>query len=390
MIKRILLLAAIFILILAAPVRGAETNSGIIEGRIVNATATGGSVNDQLITLRTYLSDTEKTSATTKTDTEGRFTFTGLVTTNTSYSYDVTATFQEADYTSERLTFKAEELSKSIEITVYDSTGSDATIRVADAHTIIFVGQGSLKIVEVFSVSNDSDRTYIGSGEITATGKRRTVMLPLPDKSTDLQYGGELMLCCVLPPDKEGFWDTMPVLPGSKTIAYSSQVSYSGGEYTYSRKVYAPTASYDLLIQGKNIAVAGDQLVSQGLVEFENSQFQQFSGGDFTLGDVVLAKLSVLPQSANQGPILWIVLTLIVLAGGFGLIYLKNKGRLQPVRVGGSLEQRRQGLLAELAQMDDYFEGGKIAEKDYRRLRAEKKAQIVTLQQRPKEGRGKR
>lgn len=389
LIKRIALLVMIFILSLSAPVWAAEAGSGVIEGRIVNGTQGGGSVADQVITLKTYLSDAEKGSATTKTDTEGRFAFAGLVTTDTNYSYDVTVTFQEADYTSERLSFNAGELSKSTELTVYDSTTSDEAVKVAAAHTIIYVGQGSLEVIEFFFFSNESDRTYIGSGEITATGKRRTLMLPLPEKSTDLQYGGELMTCCVVP-DKEAFWDTMPVLPGSKEIAYSYQVSYSRGEYTYSRMVNYPMSGFNLLVQGENVAVASDQLVTEGPVDIEGSQFQNLSGGGFVQGDVLVAQLSGLPQVANRGIMLWIALTLIVLAGIFGFVYLRRKGRLQPVKAGDSLEQRRQGLLAELAQMDDDFEGGKIAERDYRRLRAEKKAQIVTMLQRPKGSRGKR
>ena len=106
MIKRIALLVVIFILSLAAPVWAAEAGSGVIEGRLVNGTAGGSSVADQVITLKTYLNDAEKSSATTKTDTEGRFVFAGLVTTETNNSYDVTVIFQEADYVSERLSFK--------------------------------------------------------------------------------------------------------------------------------------------------------------------------------------------------------------------------------------------------------------------------------------------
>jgi len=45
----------------------------------------------------------------------------------------------------------------------------------------------------------------------------------------------------------------------------------------------------------------------------------------------------------------------------------------------------KQRLLAELAQLDDDFEGGRIADEVYRRLRTERKAQLAELMKRPKE-----
>ncbi len=387
MIKRIALLVIILVLSLATPVWAAEAGSGIIEGRLVNGTAGGSSVADQTITLKAYLNDTEKSSATTKTDTEGRFTFAGLVTTDTNYSYDVTVTFQEADYTSERLSFKAGELSKSTELIVYDSTTSDQAVKVTAAHTIIYVGQGSLEVIEVFSFSNESDRTYIGSGEITATGKRRTLRLPLAAtaKMTELQYGGELMSCCVVP-DKESFWDTMPVLPGSKQVVYSYQVSYSGGEYTYSRGAYSPTASYNFLVQGESVAVASDQLVTQGPVELEGSQFQNLSGGGFAPDDVLVAQLSGLPKTSNQSAlIIWAALALVVLMGGFGFVYRLKQRQVQPVRQETSARPTKPKLLVELAQLDDSFEAGRISEGAYRKRRAAVKVQMAELMRRSKQ-----
>ena len=388
LIKRItLLLMIIFVLNLSTPTLAAEAGNGIIEGRVVNGTADGSSVADQDVTLKTYQDDAEVDSATTRADTEGRFAFDGL-STSSGYSYQVTLIFQEAEYYSEWLDFAEGETRKVTEVTVYDSTTSDEAIRVAIAHTIVYVRQGNLEVVEFYLFTNESDRTYIGSGEITATGKRRTLSLQLPDKMTEPQYGGELMTCCVLP-GEGGFFDTMPVLPGSKEVAYSYKVDYKSGAYALSQRVNYPINDFNILVQGESVIVTSDQLVPRGLVEFEGSQFNQLSGSDFAKGDTLLAQLSGLPQTSNQRIVLWVVLTLIVLGAGFGFVYLTRRGRLQPVRATGSVQQSRQELLVELAQLDNDFEDSKIPEGSYRRLRAEKKAQLVTLMQRPKKNSGK-
>ncbi len=101
-----------------------------------------------------------------------------------------------------------------------------------------------------------------------------------------------------------------------------------------------------------------------------------------------MVSISNLLQTNNQGAIIWVALALIVLIGGFSFSYLLRKRQPQPVLLESNLEQRRHKLLVELVQLDDDFESGKIQEEVYRRLRAEKKAQLVTLMQRPKENRG--
>ena len=78
-----------------------------------------------------------------------------------------------------------------------------------------------------------------------------------------------------------------------------------------------------------------------------------------------------------------------MLGAASGFVYLARKGKLQLVKAQVSFPQSRQKLLIDLAQLDDDFADGKIREEDYRRLRAEKKVQLVTLMQRPKENCGR-
>lgn len=385
MIKRIGLLVMLLTLSLSAPASAAEDS--VIEGRLVNGTAGGSSsVADQDITLKTYLDNTEVDSTAAKTDADGNFVFEGL-STDAGYSYQVTVAFQGADYYSEWLSFAEGETTKSTEVTVYDSTTSDEAIQVATAHTVIYVEQGILEVVDYFLFENESDRTYIGSKEVTPTpgGTRETLKFSLPEGAGELQLGGDLMDCCIYS-SEDGFIDTMPVLPGAKEIVYSYRVDYSAGEYTFSRKVNYPMASFDLLVQGEDTDVASDQLIAQEPMVVEDIRYKHLSSSELASGNILDIRLSGLPQTDNQQTILWVVLTLIVLGLGFG--YLVRKKRLHPVSPEDSLDQRRQRLLVELAQLDDGFEAGKITEESYHRRRAEKKAQLVELTQGPKDKSG--
>jgi len=377
LIKRIALLVMIFILSLSASALAAEPGSGIIEGQVVNGTEGGRSVADQEVTLKTYLDNTEVDSTTAQTDAEGKFVFDGL-STESGYSYEVVITFQQAEYYSEWLSFYEGKTTKPVEVTVYDSTTSDEAIKVATAHTVIYVEQGSLWVEEYFLFVNEADRTYIGSKEITAEGTKETLRFSLPGEATEVQYGRELMECCIYG-SEEGFVDTMPILPGGKEVAYSYKVNYNSGTYTFSRNVNYPTSSYDLLVQGEGVQVASDQLTTEEPLDIEGILFNHFSSKELAPGSTLVASISGLPQTSNQETILWVVMALVVLVVGFGFGYLLRKKKLQPVRPEDSLDLRRQGLLLELAQLDDDFESGKIPEEVYRRLRAETKAQLVKL-----------
>jgi len=387
-IKRIALLVMIFILGLSASALAAEPGSGMLEGRIVNGTADGSSVADQDITLKTYLNNTEVDSTTTETDSEGRFVFDGL-STESGYSYEVTLVFQQAEYYSEWLSFDVGEATKSVEVTVYDSTTSDEAIKVAMAHTIIYVGQDSLKVMEYLLFVNETDRTYIGSEEAATAEKGETLKFSLPKEATNLQYTLGLMECCIMS-SEEGFVDTMPVLPGGREVAYSYEVNYDSGTYTFSRNVNYPTTRYDLLFQGSSIEVTSDQLAAEEPMDIEGTQFNHLSGSDLAPGDVLVVQLSGLTETSNQWTVKWVALALVALTCGFGFIYLMRKKRLQPVSPEDSFDQRRLRLLAELAQLDDDFEAGKIPEEVYRRLRAARKAQLVELMQKSKEESGNR
>ena len=387
MIKRIALLTILSFLSLSAPALAAEAGTGIIEGQLVNETEGGSSVADQEVTMTTYLNDSETGSATAKTDAKGYFIFDSL-STAPGYSYQVKLVYQEADYYSNTLSFDADETNKFAEIAVYDSTTSDEGIKVMTSHTVMHFEQGGLWITEYFLFVNDTDRAYIGSKEMPAEGKRETLSFSLPEQATELQPSLGLMTCCIYN-SEEGFVDTMPVLPGGREIAFAYRVDYNAGSYTFSRKVNFPTVNYDLLVEGEGSRVISDRLAIEEPLDIEGTLFKHLSGTDLGRGDIIVAQLSGLPNVDNQGSLKWAALALVMLIFGFGSAYLLRKRRPQPVNAKVNLDQRKQGLLAELAQLDDDFEGGKIHEDVYHRLRAEKKWHLTALMQRSREKSGR-
>ena len=391
MIKRVVLSLLIILLSLSFPALAAEPGNGVIQGQLVNGTAGGGSVAGQTVALKTYLNDAETGNSTGKTGADGKFVFSGL-STAPGNSYEVTLRYQDVDYIGERLSLADNVTTKSTTVTVYDSTSSDSAISITAAHTIIYLVDNNLEVVEYLVFTNASDRSYVGSGETTATGGKRTLKLPLPAEATEVQYGGDLVSGRVLP-DANGLVDTMAVLPGDKLIAYGYKIGYDSGSYQFSQKIDYPISTYNFLVQGENTKATSSQLSAGQIVDFRGIKFNSLSGSNFATGETLDVQLSGLaqngnqpsgspPSGGNQQTILLVVLVLVVvLGGGGGFIYLMKKRTIQPVRLGNSPEQLRRQLLLDIAGLDDDFESGKIEKETYTKLRAERKSQLVELMQ---------
>ena len=245
------------------------------------------------------------------------------------------------------------------------------------ARTVIRVEPDSLMVMEYYLFNNEADQTYIGA--IRATdGIRETLRFTLPDEATELQLASDLMECCFF--DSEGgFVDSMPVLPGVKEVSYSYIIIPSSNTYDFSQRINYPTANYNLLVQGEGIEVISDRLAKEEPLDMDGILFSYFSGIALAPGDTLVIQLSGLSGTDNQEVIIWVVVTLVVIALGAGSFYLLRRRGLQLVGHEYNLNRKKQELLIGLAQLDDDFEDGNIQGDAYRRLRAEKKSELVAL-----------
>jgi hypothetical protein len=386
LVKRIALLLLVVISLLGLPAAAlaAAAGDGVIEGILVNGTANAkGSLDAVEVTLKTRLNGGDIGESKVKTDAKGSFVFDNLPT-GSEYSYVITATYQQADYSSTSITFEAGVLKKTIEILVYDATNSDESIRVMTAHTIIYPGEGGIQIKEYSLFVNTADKAYVGSG---INDDKRTLRLFVPEGATGLQYSLDLMECCVAN-SEEGIADTMAVPPGKREMSYLYNIGSRSGTFDYSNKVLYPTESYTLLIS-EGIEASSEGLVQGDPIELQGQRFNNYSLQKLNQGDLVRVRLSNLPRASQQGnAVKWVAYAVVALAGTFTGIFLLKRRRpaAVPVVTKSNLDQRKQELLIQLAELDDSFEGGAFTEEVYRKQRTLKKTQLIKLMQRSAKG----
>ncbi|MFQ5988032.1 MAG: hypothetical protein ACE5H6_04195 [Dehalococcoidia bacterium] len=376
MIRRATLIALIFLLFAYAP--AAAEGEGVIQGQVINMTPGGGPVAELTVTLYTYVNNVETATTTASTDSEGRFEFSGLAT-GSSYQYDLGLRYQEADYYSDLLQFETGETTKFIELDVYDATTSDEAISAHAWYIAIYVEGGGFLVVEDIILANWGDETYIGSA---GAEDRQALRFLLPGDARDVEFTYGLMECCTQMSD-HSIINSMAFPPGTKEVAFSYGLVYSPPSYLFSRAVDYPTNSLILYVEDVgDIELTSEQLTAaEPIIAQDGTRFLQFVGQDLTAGGdltftISVSTIAVSTPTDYQSAFRWVGVALIVLALGFCFSYPMLTRRLPK---WGAVSPEARDLLLEIAELDDDFEGGRISEEEYRRLRSQKKARAVEL-----------
>ena len=376
MFRNLILLVLMFSLLLApTSVSAAEIGQGTIEGQVINDTENGGSVDSQEVILTTYLGEEEMETESTTTDSDGFFRFSEL-STEPGLNYDMEVHYQEVEYGSERLVFDDDNLIKSIELIVYDTTENPEVIEMEVAHIIIYVEPDILQVEEYLLFINESDKAYVGTTSSSDESIRESLKFTIPKGAAELKAGYGLMDCCLITTEN-GFIDTMPVLPGAKEVVYSYQIYPDSKTYVFSKDANYPVRNLTFLIQGENIDISSEQLFADEPLSIEGVTFNHLTGNNIARGEQLSVQLSELPVTGSSINIVWLALILAILIGGFLFVFTLRRRKLVVEVPPESKEKAYQEVLTELAQLDDDFEDGKIDKEVYRRLRDEKKSQLL-------------
>ncbi len=359
----------------------AADGDGTIEGQVINGTAGGGSVAGLVVTLNRYLSGDLDDSRLVVLGEDGRFVVEG-VPTGPEYHYRAWLVYQGAEYFGDVAFFAEAETVAVTGVVVYDATTSGDAISVAQWHTIVQVERDQLYIIEVYSFTNTSDRTYIGADEV-AEGRFVTLRFLLPENDSGLALGEGFAECCPYDSDS-GFVHTMPLRPGVTDVMFSYSVPYTGDSYTFDRDFYYPTASYDLVVEGADIEIDSSSLTVATATTESGVSFTIGTATDFIPGDRLLAQVSGLPRIAGDMTVVVVVVTLLVLVA-VAILFLfirKRTGAAVAVVAADGPDDGRHRLLVVIAGLDDDFESGKLPEDAYRRRRETAKAELQRLLQR--------
>jgi len=370
----------------AAPGAPIPEKQGTVSGQVINGT--GGATLPAGLSVNLHGFDTVNgsfTLATTLTATasaDGAFAFTA-VPYKSGRQFLLTAQYNDITYSSDVAAFETGKDTLEIPVHVYDKTNATAALRVDRLHMFVdFKSDQLLTIGQLYILSNLGDRT------IATDNDSKTFEMTLPPGATNIAVKDEVEgQDYVITGDNLG--ETLPVLPGTSTaqILISYDLPYTG-QLQFAQKTLYPLAEANLLVSDLKVQVSGDNLQSQGQQDFQGVSFQNYIRDNLAAGDTLAFNLSGAPGGASASaaaPGALAPTNSTNLAIGLGAVALVlvgagvwwRFGRRNPA--GADKTASKEDLLQAIAELDNEYAAGQMAEREYARERAELKAQLVRV-----------
>jgi len=293
----------------------------------------------------------------------------------------------------------------TVNVTVYDATRNAPALRVQSARLIVRAEGGKARVQEMFAVRNpvvppityaDPDGTFrfrlspsAGEPKVAVAG---LMNMPLPQAAQEGKARGEYSINYALK-------------PGLTVVMVAYDADYSAGELDLADSLPYPIDSLELLVSPASLTVDSSLFKPAGTDAETGSQKYQAEGlaggtafearlsGEASLAGSSEAaqgesQVKVLPDSMTRLGVPLLACFLLVLLWALGVRAAKEwPGGKQPGTLGSvhkELEAKMDALFNSLADLDELFAAGKIAEPQYWKERLELKARLVaTLKKAP-------
>ena len=378
---------------------------GRVDGRIVNGTTNQPAVQQEvrLLSPRQGMQQV----ATASTDSSGRFAFDPSQIDPSGF-YLLETTYQGARY-HQPVRFDSTG-SATVDVTVYETTSSASDLRVKLLRTLVRVAGGKAQVREQYQVENSTSppRSYADP-----KGTFRFRLSPEVGKPTVSVTG---LLDMALPQDVEAgkspgdFFIRYPLKPGATEVSVDYTADYSAAKLLLAERVSYPIDHAEMYIFPASIAVDSEVLKLAG-VDSKNS-IEKLVAENLPGGAAIEARLTgepaapppdesgsapsgaageegqevkIVPDQITRLALPLLACFLLVFLWALGVRIAKEWPRLKgrsaavvPGRPGAKrLSGKAEKLLNSLADLDELFAAGKVAEKDYWKERLELKARLV-------------
>jgi len=346
------------------------TKLGQIYGVVTNETS---KIKEKAlkVKLTSYLGDISQEEFTSITNSDGGYSFTNL---RWDRSYVISLVFKGVEYATGKSIFKPEEYKKIFNLPVYDTTTDDSLIIIDSSHMILQLNGDKVSIAELSVIQNGSNAVYIGKNTINGN-LRETLKFSLPQKASAIQFHHGLNEQSSIRKNSN-LISTSSVQPGITRYVFSyeiplerrTEIKKSINYLTNSQLILVSVNEYKVNLQG---------LEGGESVEMKNNQkFFKWSGNDLKKGHDIKIIISkpIFGDDITKWLILLGVILIIIGSISYSVLY-KGKKEVSDF----DLEDKREVLIKEIAELDDRFEAREIKEEEYKKLRDEKKSKLLEI-----------
>ena len=387
-----------------------QPGSGAISGQATFGVTREPVAAGQVVRLDAYLNFEPVASFTTTVGAGGVFAFENLAV-NPEITYIASASLEGMSYSSDLISLSPESPTATAGISVYETTDDPSSLRISRLHWIVDSQPGALVVAQIYAIGNDGERTFVGQ-TLAGTAEPVTAGLYVPPEAVEITFeNGELGNRFQRVGDM--IYDTLPIIPGAGTrqIVVQYALPYNGTTYDVTQRFDYPVDQLTLLVADvPNLQVDAPTLSAGGVQDIQGSSYQIFSQQNLAAGDVALNMRGLLergtvdPRSvttaadgtaATMATILppmeewvtWLMLGLVAAALVAALGVALQSGSLAFTHSRQDLNQLRQSLIEQIAQVDDQHALGALTDSAWLRQRSLLKAQLVDVMRRLEHGR---
>ena len=337
----------------------------------------------------------------TTTGEGGAFTFTKVEIVEDS-TYAVAVNYQDVLYSA---SVPAPIGSQPVELLVYEVI-QDIDVLTIDAH-VALINEGpdeeSLLVLEAVGVVNDGDRTFVP--DLDQPVNFNFMRFSLPAGATELDVGSDL-------PGGEiinigtGFALTAPVTPGIHQVTYTYEMPYTDGSATIEKTFHMGADRFSVLLPeglGFFAYASLEDGTTVETVDIGGITYTSWELNDLVPGGRVSLRVSGLPniswwsragETLTEGGLLkiWIPVTLVVvllsllsigLIASYKRAGMSASGAIGQDTLQGYVEEvegfDEDQLVQSIADLDDLYAQGGIAEGEYRQVRGAAKVRLLRL-----------
>jgi hypothetical protein len=371
-----LVLISAVVLSMQTPAHAAQT--GTIRGRVVNATTGNPEAGVRVVLLESRGGTTFRKIRHQTSDDDGGYSFTDLPTGgNRAYALD--ARFEGGIFSGEPVvlpsgTRRVPKIRSTLR--VWSTTQNPGAILIRRDDLFVVQGDdGAVAVVESVTVINQTDRAYVGRSTSDG-GPAATLGFSLPNSARDIQIVDSEIERSEIRATEYGFAAAAAIPPGQSRTTFTYRLEGTAGQFELSR-----TALYPIIEMSVHAAeplqVTSNRLTESGEVTLEGRRYRRWSSTESIDAAAPIQAVAVAEAGIAPLAVAGLLAVGLITVVGIGLAAARRRRtRGHPV---SSLSDRREKLVAAIAELDLRHERGEVTDDEWAHLRAELKHQAIKL-----------
>ena len=337
-------------------------------GRVINLSADGQSPVGLEVILHVFTPSGGVDTRTAVTDADGAFAFVD-VPSEPNVRYALSATYRDITYGVE-----PENLQAPVVLGVYETTSDLAALNI-DSHILIIRGadpkENLVSAAEVVLVSNIKDRAF--QPILQPASAMNFLRFTVPTGTSGLQVQSDLPSGDIMDVGT-GFGLTAAVPPGSHQVTFNYTFPYEGDSASFSPTFLQGASIFRILIPEGLGEASGTGLTEAQQTNIGDETYRVWSVPNLTSRTSLSIELTGLPQpslwqrsvNAVEGNHLLVIGIPSLVAAALLIILFHSLRRRAPIAASTA---NPQGLIEEIARLDNLREDGRLDESEYRQRR---------------------